>query len=409
MKKLTIAVLSLAILISACSSKLETSTPTPSPMPVSVPQNNPFTAAACVVFRHDFIKQAIPIPSSVVVKNNARDGVLRYSLNGSRLERWKFNSLDQVSDFNVIRIAPDQDDSQTLIYIITDNSGIRIVADHGGEKTTLVSYPVGVMITRLISVPGTDLIVFSTLEQAPDGTSARSKVYISHYSSMGSTSPALVEDSNVARMTLPVAGHLDGKGNPDGVWLTYTWWGLEGDLMTETQAGLDYFDLNTKEKETILGDGCIFSTLSTSQKWATWFAKDSVNATDIQTGQTITIPFSNENNRGAHALISPSDGYLVWVEGTGLEYNNTLTTSLRIANLNGKILAEYPSTDLAKTVKIKEQISILPVGWMVKENEGLVVGISSVMAEKSFLLFLDINHQKIGEVAEGEFASFAYP
>ena len=108
-------------------------------------------------------------------------------------------------------------------------------------------------------------------------------------------------------------------------------------------------------------------------------------------------------------MFSPSGGYIAWAEGVNLIPGvKTPIITVRIGTMEGKILAEYPHVNFAKTSELEMESSIELLGWL--SDETLLVCVSQLGKEGGVvILALNVNANEITLFARGEFAGFAYP
>ena len=106
-------------------------------------------------------------------------------------------------------------------------------------------------------------------------------------------------------------------------------------------------------------------------------------------------------------MISPSDGYVAWMEGKGWLYDGNLETTIRIGTTEGYLLGDYPVSMFAKPSGLGVGILIKPVGWL--SDEVLLVAAYNQETEQGSLVLLNANTGELSPFHEGFFAGFAYP
>jgi len=394
------------LLLAACVPAAPTPTVSPSSAPVSV--------GSCLINPHNYVRQDTSIPMAVLVKVPGSEGLSLIWRDGTSLGAWQTGFLVPRTNAHVAGSAGDGAEAVPLVFLGSGENGlIRLNVGLGGQVSSLKEFPRTVAVTGLIGIPGMPVLAYSTVEPLPDGSGVRSQIFLGNYQTIAAAKPILTVDNNESRVALPVAIHRDINNTPDGLWYTYTLWGIGGDSLTDPRSGLYYLDLETGESLEFLGMGCNFSDLSTGQNWAAWTFDGVIYAADLHTGETVSFPRLTGNDRGpVHAFIGPGDGYVAWLEGKGSEWDGTLETTLRIGTLEGNLIGEYPLSTFVAPSGLGEGIALLPLGWMASENYSLVLVVYNASVDRAVLLSLDANTGQISllsEVSEGGFAGFAYP
>jgi hypothetical protein len=405
MKKMIFSTLLVLVFLAACMPQGEAVNLTPTVVVNPAPGE-----AGCKVTPHEYMAQGIPIPAVVLVNIPGVDGLSMYWKDGSPHGSYQTGSPIPVNQLHIAYPIADGSDSAPLIFLNSDESGLHLKINRAGQISNLIDFQQQVVVMSLIGIPARSTIAYSTLFPSPDGKSLRSEIFVGDYLTIASSAPALVVDSTESRYAIPVAIHRDSYEKNDGIWYTYGLFGIGGDSLTDERKGLYYLDLSSGQSLEFLGMGCQFSGLSTGQNWATWFYNGSVHAADLHTGQEVSYPLMRDYPRGAYASISPAEGVLAWLEGKGFQFDGTLDTTLRMATLNGNVIAEYPLSTFVQAAGLGEKIGVVPVGWMSPDNENLVVAVFSASTDQSALVYVDVNAGKITPfVSNGTFAGFAYP
>jgi len=404
MKKLITTTLFALFLLAACAPAV---TPqTPEPAKVTPAQ----TVEGCFITAHEFPRQDIPIPVTLLVNAPGVEGLSAYWRDGTFLGTWPTGNLFPSTMVHAASPLVDGSNATPLIFLGGNEDGTTSLrVSQGGEVRTLKDFPREVTITGLTGVPGQAWIAYSTVEPGADGSSLHSSIYLGEYQSIAGSAAVLTADSAEARILLPVAIHRDVNNTPDGIWYTYSLWGIGGDSLTDPRAGLYYLKLSTGESMEFLGMGCQFSSLSTGQNWAALTSEGVLHITELHSGVTNNIRPLPGNDRFAHVFISPGEGMLAWVEGKGWEYDGTLETTLRTATIDGAIISEFPVSAFAGPSGLGNEIAILPLGWLMPENEVLLVAVYSVSTGRASLVYVKIYEREITPLVSGTFAGFAYP
>lgn len=412
MKTVSFSILLVLLMLSACSPAVARPAVVPILATISVPQ----PAQECIVTPHEYQAQAIPIPVALAVNLPGEkpaipvQGVSLFWRDGAPLGVWPTGQPFPSTRIHVASSIPDGIETAPLVFLGSSEDGIAsLKVSLGGQVSTLIDFPRTVTVTELMGIPGRPFIAYSTLEPSTDGSILRSQIVLGEYQSIATAESVLMTESTESRYALPVAIHRDATEVPDGLWYTYGLWGIGGDSLTDPRSGLYYLDLSTGESLEFLGMGCQFSSLSIGQSWAAWTSAEGMHATNLHTGTTTAYPFLPGMDRTAHAFISPGEGLVGWLEGEGWEYDGTLETTLRFVTTEGAIMAGYPVSAFAGPSGLGEEIAILPLGWLMPDNEVLLVAVYSAATEQAVLVYVDINSQVISPLVNGVFAGFAYP
>lgn len=384
------------------------------PAPTVSPSLAPVSVGSCLITPHNYERQGYPVPAAVLVKVPGSEGFSLIWRDGTSLGEWQTGLLDLRTNAHMAGPASEGVDAIPLVFLGSGENGlIQLNVSLGGQVSSLKEFPQTVTVTGLVGVPAMPVLAFSTVETLPDGSGVRSQVFLGDYQTIAVASPILTVENSESRIALPVAIHRDLNNIPDGLWYTFSLWGIGGDSLTDPRSGLYYLDLGTGESLEFLSMGCDFSDLSTGQNWAAWTSDGVMYAADLHTGKTISFPRLTGNDRGpVHAFIGPGDGYLAWLEGNGSEWDGTLETSLRIGTLEGNILGEYPLSTFVAASGLGEGIALMPLGWMASENYSVVLAVYNASEDQAVLLSLDANTGQISllsELGEGGFGGFAYP
>jgi hypothetical protein len=364
----------------------------------------------CVITLHEYARQGLPIPVAVAANVPGAEGLSLFWKDGSPLGAWQTGQPLIGIKIHVAGVITEGIDLTPLVFLGGSEDGTTsLKASLGGQVSTLMIFPPGVMVTDLTGIPGRTWIAYSTLEPAADGSSLRSTITLDEYSTIASAAPAVIVDSTESRYIQPVEIHRNVNDVPDGIWYTYNLWGIGGDSLTDPRSGLFFLDLSTGESLEFLGMGCQFSALSTGQNLAAWISPGQVHITDLHSGATTTHALLAGNDRAAHATFSPSEGYVSWLEGKGWEYDGTLETTLRVTTPDGAYAAEYSLPAFAGPSGLGGEIAIVPLGWLAPDNENILVAVYSAATEQSALVYVDVNAEKITPFVNGAFAGFAYP
>jgi hypothetical protein len=406
MKTISSFLLLLVFLLTACVPAARTPTVSPSSAPVSV--------GTCLITPHNYEGQDNPVPMGVLANVPGSEGLSLIWRDGTSLGVWQTGFRVARTNAHVAGSSADGVETVPLVFLGSDeNSLIQLKVGLDGQISSLKEFPRTVSVTGLVGVPGKPVLAYSTFEPLPDGSGLRSQIFLGDYETIAATSPVLTLDNGESRVAVPVAIHRDLNNTPNGLWYTFTLWGIGGDSLTDPHSGLYYLDLGTGESLEFLSMGCNFSDLSTMQNWAAWTSEGMLYAADLHTGKTVSFPRLTRNDRGPdHALISPGDGTVAWLEGNGSEWDGSLESTLRIGTLEGNIIGEYRLSTFVVPSGLGAGIALMPLGWMASENYSLVLAVYNASVDRAVLMSLDANTGQISRLSElgtGGFAGFAYP
>jgi hypothetical protein len=404
MKKILRFSLFVLFLLSACSPAEPTAT--------AVPERQPAVAIdGCTLAPHEFMNQGGSIPIALVTNPPQGSDPQLIWWDGSLLGSWHTGSPIQISKAHVIGFAPDGVGSLGLVYLGSDIDGAtRLLLNRAGVISPLTDFPVPAFLTDLIGVPQKATIVYATVAPSADGSRLHSTVYLAEVEPALNSRAFLEADRSDSRYLRPVAIHRDVNDQADGVWYTTDLWGIGGDSLTDQRAGLYYLDLVSGLSREFLSQGCGFSSLSKGQNFAVWTSAGVVHVSDMHTGTDRSFPLLAGNDRGpVQALLSPSEGYLAWLEGRGWQYDGTLETTLRVGIVQGTQVYDYPLSAFSEPAGLGPEIGIRPLGWLSPNDELLLVAVYSVSEERSVLVYLDVNANQISLLTEGTLVGFAYP
>jgi len=357
---------------------------------------------------------SVPIPYAVLVNTGDQRGITAYDRSGLALGEWQ--TAPMTGKVHAAGIIADGVMSTPLVFWNFDSEkpGLRLSLNLGGNITSLLELADSdaVLFTDMIGLPASPVVAYSTMHYEENGAMIRSEIHMAEYQSLASTSPILVMDSRESEYITPLAIRAADQ-KPVGIWFTYHKYGIGGTpALFTNNSGLYYFDISSNTIYEFLAADKIFNNLSVNQAYAVWVDDNSgdMQVTDLISGQTVSFPKRPESeDRAGLGMISPSGGYIAWAEGINLiPGEKAPIITIRIGTMDGKILAEYPHVNFAKTYELGMDISITPLGWL--SDETLLVGVQQYGKEgASVILALNVNANEITLFARGEFAGFAYP
>jgi hypothetical protein len=269
-------------------------------------------------------------------------------------------------------------------------------------------------LEAVIGVPGEDLIAFVEHRPLMESNILRSSMFIGDPASLPSAQPVLVMDSHESLGIVPVAIRLEA-GTPVGIFYTQRPFGIGGEIVFDPLLGLFYLDLVTKSTSEILPSTSAFSSLSPSLRLAAYSLratdneKGGIKIRDLANRQEKFIETLKDRERGAGlVVISPDDRWLAWLEVRGGLSTDNFHATIRVGNLDGSDIQDYPQEAFVKIAQLGEAIWVTPLGWL--DNSKLLVGVRSMGRDSQAVnLSMDVLTGEIRYLAAGLFVGFLYP
>ena len=132
---------------------------------------------------------------------------------------------------------------------------------------------------------------------------------------------------------------------------------------------------------------------------------------NLKTGENLSYPLQAAiDQRGAGvATFSPSNQYLAWMEGSGWQMAEkpTFRSVIRIGDLNGNVITEFPDTALISSSGMNTVQRAEPVGWL--DENTLIIMARGEHWDEAVLLKIDIPSRTPSFLAKGVFVGFVYP
>ncbi len=402
MKPICLSVLIIFLIISACS---------PVTKPVIEPTLAPVAVGACSVTPDNLMAQGTAMPAAFIVNRPGGGWLDLHWRDAGPVGSWKTVSPVEVTMLHLTGSAADGVALSGLVYVgSTENGTAQLMYDLNGQTSVLAEFPAPAVFTGLVGIPGRSVFAYSTRTPSTEGNSLHSTIYLA-VSDPSFTSRFVLEvDRSDMRFLQPVAIHRDAADRPDGVWYTTNLWGIGGDSLTDERAGLYYLDLATSTSREILNLGCPFAAMAQGQTWVAWSSADGIHAMNIHTTRQVFFARLAGNERGpARALISGPDGPMLWLEGTGGQFEGTLNTTLRVSMLEGYSIGSYPLSAFVEPSGLGNEIGMVPVGTISMDNEYPLVAVFNASRDQAVLVYVDTNTGKITRLTDGTLAGFAYP
>ena len=356
----------------------------------------------------------VPIPFAVLVNTGDQRGITAYDRSGLALGEWQ--TAPMTGKVHAAGYITDGVLSTPLVFwnFNAEKPALQLNVNLGGNITPLLQLAdsSAVHFTEMIGAAASPVIAYSTLQYEENGAMIRSKIYLSEYQSLASASPILVMDSRESEYVTPLAIRVEDQ-KPVGIWFTYHLFGIGGTpALFTNNSGLYYFDIQSNTIYEFLPADKTFNNLAVNQAYATWVQSNSgdMQVTDLINGQTVSFSKLPESEWSAgYGMVSPSGGYIAWEEGINLIPGEKAPVfTVRIGTMDGKILAEYPHVNFAKTSELGMETYINLLGWL--SDETLLVGVDQHGKEgEEVIVAVNVNTNEVTLFARGEFAGFAYP
>ncbi len=403
---LLISLTLLSTLTFACSffsaPQKESSTPTQEIAPTEIPVETPTLAPT-----------KIPAPALPIGVVTEKDSTLSlFDSAGYTLAQVNTPGLSYADENNVHIAGVFSQESNAfpvLYFSFEQNNSLLFV--HNGEFATLISTP---NFSGLAGAAGEPIIAYTTTEFLND--SLVSDLYVGTTQTLP-TAPSILHDSDTEGWGMVALAVDVDAGQPSGVWFSKRPWGIGGDIVFEPRRTLEYLDLESGQGRQILGAEANPSAISANRKWVAYTDDGTVAGVgtmtirNLNTGESLNYPLQTAvDQRGAgSATFSPSNQYLAWMEGNGWQMAEmpNFRSVIRIGDLAGNIITEFPDTALAPSSGMSVIQRVEPVGWL--DDNTLIVMARGESWDDVLLLKIDIASRIPSFLAKGAFVGFAYP
>lgn len=380
--------------------QLPTTEPTapPTQLPTEIPTGSP-----------EGVNLYLPIGIATYTSNSQT--VTYYDLQGQLLGELQTNGLgtgiyQQAVIAGPLTNSPDLN-LPPLIYYSSQNGG-ELWINNNNNSSSIKSIP---NLFSVVGAPGKSSLAFTTIEYLDIGL--KSQVYVSDLQTIATDVPILESTNTESYAIKPLAIVIKGD-QPAGIWYTTVPYGIGGNIVFEPRRTLNYLDLSNYQILTYLTLTQAPVGLSEDQ---TWVAYTSAGGTgpltlmhDFDNTSVISLPLNPDSDRGAgEAVFSPDNQYVAWKEASdvNLGENALVHQTIRIASVNGSILAEIPDTSLAGVSGFDEIGWITPTGWL--DTQTLVIEVLNSSGNDSSMLTIKSDGTSLSYLAPGSFIGFLYP
>jgi hypothetical protein len=351
------------------------------------------------------------LPVGIGTYSSNREAVAYYDLQGQLLGELQTTGLGTgIYQLAVIAGAfsnlPDLN-LPPVIYYSFQNGG-ELWINNNNNSSLLRSYP---NLFSMVGAPGKSFVTFTTLEYLDIGL--KSRVYVSNLQTIATDEPIL-ESTNTESYAIKPLAITVNEDLPVGIWYTTVPYGIGGNIVFEPRKTLNYLDLSTYQISSYLNLTQAPVGLSEDQ---TWVAYNSAGGTgpltlihNFDDASIISMPLNPDSDRGSgEAVFSPDNQYVAWKEASDVNMgeNALARQMIRIASVNGSILAEIPDTSLADISGFSEIGWITPIGWL--DTQTLAINVLNSSGDDSSVLTVKIDGTSLSYLAPGSFVGFLYP
>jgi hypothetical protein len=257
------------------------------------------------------------------------------------------------------------------------------------------------------------VLAYTALEYTD--TELISHLYAGTLQSLAGAPPVLSAASAESYALAPLAVRVEG-GQPAGVWVTHTPYGIGGDIVFPPRSGLTYLNLDTRAGVEVLDRESRPSALSLDQGWIAYVRghPGPLTLRELATGTETVLPLLPESDRGAgRALFSPGNRYVAWMEARGSMWADpsTFETTVRIASTSGEPIVDLPAGEIPawalSGIAGTKDMWLIPAGWL--DEETLLLQVSYGSPDRSAVLRVRYDGTDLEFVTSGILAGLLYP
>jgi hypothetical protein len=281
-----------------------------------------------------------------------------------------------------------------------------------GQVTSLVPGP---DVAYVLGVPGQNAYVYSTVTWTGEALSSHFFVR-SPFDGGTSWVWERIDPESWAMVPLAVGAE---NNEPHSIFYSLEPWGIGGDIVFPPRKGL--FQLNLENSENVLRLTEDFNPIGLSPD-NSLVAYTEVNnnigagtkarITLYNLGSSVIVPVElapGSDRGGGYAVFSPDDQYAAWMEGAGwlMAETPSFHSRVRIADMNGMVLADIPDTTFAGVAADPTAHWAIPVGWL--DGEHLLVEVRGDDWNQPTLVMVRYDGTNMSTLATGNFSGFLYP
>lgn len=400
----------LSLSVGACGYLIEV--PQPTALPQAAPPVDGGDSAPPLDASAQEILLARRTPSAVLVLDDTGQAAAVYGIDGSKLSEWPLQGVISGAPLTMHLAGSWKGASDTppLVFFAFQPERAMTQVSNGAQSSLReISTFIG-----LAGAGGQPAFAFSDLFL--EGGAPFSRLYAGTPASIGAASPLLeFSDARMGMALLPVAVDAEG-GEPRGVWVAQTAWGIGGaDLVFPVNRGLVYVDVSTAETRQILDESRNFQGLSPDRRWAASvdFALDrdkGLRVHNLESGAAFTFSLAPQSGRGAgFAVFSPDGQTIAWLEAGGSLVGDPLfTPRVRVGDLAGrKVTAEVEAAAVEKLLEWEQVSWMRPAGFL--DDRTLIIEARSTDGKSAAILRYTLSSHRLTLFCMGSFSGFGYP
>jgi hypothetical protein len=294
-----------------------------------------------------------------------------------------------------------------LVFYVFDNGGELWLNDN--DDLSMIK-PVANLYS-ISGVNGKPLMVYSQVIYQDIGL--QTLVYIGDLQSLADASPILDSTNSQSYAVKPLAITAEND-QATGIWYTTVPYGIGGDIIFEPTRTLNYLNLADNQIKTYLGLKDSPTGISDDQSWVAYNQSGEISPLTIvhnfDFSTSITYPLLEGNDRGAgNAVFSPDNQYVAWKEAGGslMDQPPSFRETIRIATLDGNIIANIPDTYLLSASGLSEIDWVVPLGWL--DTQTLALEVRGIEWDNASILTIKYDGTNPAFIASGSFVGFLYP
>jgi hypothetical protein len=294
-----------------------------------------------------------------------------------------------------------------IIFHSIDNLGeLKQVVN--GEVINIIQ---GTDINSLCGVPGQNAYVYESVTWGGDALSTNFFVR-----GIASSIWERVDPESWRMAPLAAEGENDQLHS---IFYTLEPWGIGGDIVFPPREGLFQLNLKNMENTILMPEDLNPIGLSPDNTYVAYTEVNNYIAAELHpkitlyslvSGLTVPVELAQGSDRGGgYAVFSPDNQYVAWMEGSGWSMAETpnFHSRVRIANLDGVVLAEITDSDFGVLVADTTVRWAIPVGWL--DGETLLVEVRGDNWNEPNLLKVRFDGSNMELLASGVFFEFLYP
>jgi hypothetical protein len=354
--------------------------------------------------------QAVILPVGIVTSPCDGIGLTLYALDGRSLGEIR-TSPTCITSARLIHIAGGYQGKLDIpvVFASMENGSPGLWISSGDSLTLWTNTP---EVVGIAGVPGQPLLVYATLQGADQNGALQNELFLVRLAANPPLLAMLAELDADSRALVPLAVR-SGQGMPAGVWYTRRPWGIGGEIVFEPLDGLYYFSPKDGQCYEALPKNAGLAGISPDQIWVAYTLWQSSSRVlfirSLEQGDPVRLEALPSNDRGAGAAVfSPGNRYVAWLEAKGSLSNESFHTTIRVATIAGKPVADFQEEAFYKACRLGSPITLTPVGW---PDDGALLVQCRVPGKggASAVVRVDPATGAVRYLAPGAFVGFLYP